>query len=471
VVALRRVHSSEVAPFLRDTDPLVVLEAARTISDLPLVSALPQLASLAKDASSLAPAFDAASARASKPDASVDLFAALMRRVINANFRIGGMANANALATFAASGLGSEAVRAEAVSVLGDWPQPSGRDNVTGLWRPLPRRDAAIPTRALQPHLTGLLRDSPTPVKLAAVKVATKLGIQSGAAAAYGLVADATQPSRVRVEALKALASKAPPRGRAKLAQAGQDEALRAEATKIEAQLANRCIGKTAERADTGSTAEKQTAFATLGTLPGSAPDETFVVAGQARDPASANRTATRSDRRRGAKAEPRGQGQVGELRTLASGQRRFACLSRMPCGGNAEEGRKIFLERVEVSCVRCHKAGGEGGEVGPDLTGIGSRQPREYLLESIVYPNKHIATGFENVTFTLKNGAVYAGMVKSENDTEIELNSPEDGLLKLKKADVQSRERGLSAMPEELRQVLTKQDMRSLVEFLSSLK
>jgi len=42
---------------------------------------------------------------------------------------------------------------------------------------------------------------------------------------------------------------------------------------------------------------------------------------------------------------------------------------------------------------------------------------------------------------------------------------------LKLKKADMQSRERGLSGMPEELRQVLTKQDLRNLVEFLSGLK
>jgi hypothetical protein len=40
-----------------------------------------------------------------------------------------------------------------------------------------------------------------------------------------------------------------------------------------------------------------------------------------------------------------------------------------------------------------------------------------------------------------------------------------------LKKADIQSRERGLSAMPEEFRQVLTKQELRNLVEFLSGLE
>jgi quinoprotein glucose dehydrogenase len=62
-------------------------------------------------------------------------------------------------------------------------------------------------------------------------------------------------------------------------------------------------------------------------------------------------------------------------------------------------------------------------------------------------------------------------GPLKRETETEIELNSPEDGLVKINKADIKSRERGLSAMPEELRQVLTKHDLRDLVEFLTTLK
>ena len=108
---------------------------------------------------------------------------------------------------------------------------------------------------------------------------------------------------------------------------------------------------------------------------------------------------------------------------------------------------------------------------VRPDGSPRGARQPREYLLESIVHPNKQIAAGFENLLVTMKDGTVYAGLLKAEDDAQIELNSPEDGLLKLRKADIKSRDRGLSAMPEELRQVLDKQDLRNLIEFLSSLK
>ena len=70
-----------------------------------------------------------------------------------------------------------------------------------------------------------------------------------------------------------------------------------------------------------------------------------------------------------------------------------------------------------------------------------------------------------------MKSGTTYAGVVKSETATELELNSPEDGLLKLKKDNIQTRERGPSAMPEELRQILTKREVRDLVEFLTNLK
>jgi hypothetical protein len=40
---------------------------------------------------------------------------------------------------------------------------------------------------------------------------------------------------------------------------------------------------------------------------------------------------------------------------------------------------------------------------------------------------------------------------------------------VKISKAEIKTRERGLSGMPEELRQVLTKHEVRDLVEFLAT--
>ena len=60
---------------------------------------------------------------------------------------------------------------------------------------------------------------------------------------------------------------------------------------------------------------------------------------------------------------------------------------------------------------------------------------------------------------------------VKKENDTELVVCNQEDGDVTIKKSDIKTRNRALSGMPEEFRQILTKQELRDLVEFLASQK
>ena len=139
--------------------------------------------------------------------------------------------------------------------------------------------------------------------------------------------------------------------------------------------------------------------------------------------------------------------------------------------GGNAEKGRKIFFENSEVSCLRCHKVQGTGGEVGPDLTGIGGKQKREYLLEAIVEPDKQIAKGYETVVLTLNDGKVKSGILKSEDKKEVRLMTPEGEILVVPVEEIDTRARGPSAMPADLVKHLSRRDLRDLVEFLSSLK
>lgn len=139
--------------------------------------------------------------------------------------------------------------------------------------------------------------------------------------------------------------------------------------------------------------------------------------------------------------------------------------------GGDASEGKRIFQEHVGVQCMRCHAVRGEGGIVGPPLTSVAQRLTRGQLLESIVLPNATIALGYENVTLVLKSGANPSGLVKSETADELVLDSPEDGKLTVKKADIVKRQRGLSAMPESLDKLMTRRELRDLVEYLSTLK
>jgi mono/diheme cytochrome c family protein len=63
---------------------------------------------------------------------------------------------------------------------------------------------------------------------------------------------------------------------------------------------------------------------------------------------------------------------------------------------GRVEVGRKIFQTHLSAGCVRCHKVGGNGGEVGPPLDGIATRKQRDYIFNSLVKPNEVLAEGFE---------------------------------------------------------------------------
>ena len=139
--------------------------------------------------------------------------------------------------------------------------------------------------------------------------------------------------------------------------------------------------------------------------------------------------------------------------------------------GGDADAGRKIFFEKSEVSCLRCHKINGLGGEVGPDLTDTGKKHPRDYLLESIVDPNKQIAKGFETIVVTLNSGIIKTGILKSEDAKELRLMTPEGQIIRIAKKDIDERSRGPSAMPGDLIQKLSRTEVRDLVEFLAGLQ
>ena len=140
--------------------------------------------------------------------------------------------------------------------------------------------------------------------------------------------------------------------------------------------------------------------------------------------------------------------------------------------GGDAARGRKIFYEHAAVACTRCHQIGGDGGgNAGPKLDGVASRTTREYLLESVVAPNQQVVQGFESAVITLTDGQTYAGVVKSENDSELVVISPEEGDVVLKKSRIQTREKGLSGMPDGLGALLTPFELRDVIEFLGTLK
>ena len=455
LLALRRLHRAEIAMFLNDSDPALVLEAARAINDEPIDGAWRELAALSD-----------------KPIQDE----ALLRRVLNANLHYGTRDTAKALAAFAARSEAPEKMRAEALDELADWPKPSGRDRVVGLWRPTAfKRDEATPRDALQPVVADILRTAPDNVRLAAAQAAGRLAVADTGPTLHELVADTKLSGRVRVAALKSLGVLNDARlGEAvKLAQSDADENLRKEATRLQGQVKpSDATGKLVATLNNGTVGEKQAALAALGALTDKAADDvlsgwlTRLLAGDV--PKEIQLDLLEAAVKRGSPAikEKLEKYEAARPKDDPTAEYRESLY-----GGNAAEGKKLFFERPEASCVRCHKINGEGGDVGPDLSHVASQKDRQYFLESIVLPNKQIAPGFESALVTLKNGTVYAGVIKSESADELVINSPEDGLVTVKKSDVKERDKGLSPMPEGMGQILSRQDLRNLVEFLSDLK
>ncbi len=454
LIAMRHWGKPELAQFLSDKQQNIVTEAARAINDLPVTEALPELAKLIE-----------------RPNYEESFF----RRVLNANFRLGTAEAANALAKFAARKDAPEKLRVEALEMLADWKNPSGRDRVTGLWRPVSPRDSALAITAINPFLIEILQTAPASVQIAAIKLANGLGINDVSPALFELVANKKIDAAARVEALKVLAN----RNDAKLAEAveiaaaDEHEILRKEALPLQAKLKPANAENPLEKAlATGTIGEKQSALAALGELKDEQADK---ILGEWLDNLLAGKVATELQLDLLEAAAQRNNAEIkSKLEKFKASRSEKDDLSNFReclAGGDAAEGKKIFFEKVEASCVRCHKIGSEGGEVGPNLSKIGGEKPREYLLESIVVPNKQIAPGFESVLVTLKNGTAYAGILKTETETELTLNSPEDGIVKVAKKDIDKRERGLSGMLPELAQVLSKRDLRNVVEFLASQK
>ena len=140
--------------------------------------------------------------------------------------------------------------------------------------------------------------------------------------------------------------------------------------------------------------------------------------------------------------------------------------------GGDAEAGRVVFLEKTEVNCLRCHVAGDQGSsEVGPDLTGVGSRLDARALLESIVAPNTTLAEGYESWIFALDDGTLLVGRILEENADWVLVLDVDGNKFELTHPEIEARKRDVSSMPADLKDHLSLRELRDVVAYLQSLQ
>jgi quinoprotein glucose dehydrogenase len=493
LLGLRRLQHPECAGFLADADDGIVLEAARAIYDEPIPASYQKLADLLRNSGRWLTAAESAmtagtdDGRRNRPVTGVEAAVSevrtetgyttpahqLMERLLAVNHRLGTGPAAEAVARFATNEAAPAGLRTMALELLGNWADPSGRDTILGTWRPSFRRDPAAARAPIAAVLRDLLRARDDSVRLAAIRQCGRLRLSGAAGMLESLVLDRSTPGSIRAACVEALAAVGTLRIdeiiRTALGEA--DTEVRLAAMRIEARRhPAEAVATLEKQAAAGDVRSRQAALAILGQIPGVEADR--VVAGwmerlqRGEAPPELQLDVLNAA---GARQTP---AFLAQLKRYADTRPKTQLGSYLETlhGGDAAAGRRIFSERLELGCIKCHKVGGEGGDAGPDLTGIGKRKTREYLLESILFPNNHLAEGFENLLLVMKDGASHAGRLVGETAEVLTLDSPEDGRMEVRKQAVKTRIRALSAMPEEFRQILGKADLRDVIAYLTGL-
>jgi putative heme-binding domain-containing protein len=119
---------------------------------------------------------------------------------------------------------------------------------------------------------------------------------------------------------------------------------------------------------------------------------------------------------------------------------------------------------------MKCHAIAGSGGQVGPGLESLGASAPVDYIIESILVPNKAVKEGFHAVAVTTTEGKLFTGIKVRETRTELVLRTAEDKELTIRAETIDETKPAPSLMPEGLTDTLTRQELLDLVRFLSEL-
>jgi putative heme-binding domain-containing protein len=125
--------------------------------------------------------------------------------------------------------------------------------------------------------------------------------------------------------------------------------------------------------------------------------------------------------------------------------------------------GRLVFSK----TCASCHALFGEGGRIGPELTGA-QRGNAEYVLTKVLDPNAVVPAEYRVTVVTTKSGRVLTGVMKEETSKVLALQSPTE-LVRIPKEEVEQRQgTKLSLMPEGQLQTLTDAQVRDLLAYLA---
>jgi putative membrane-bound dehydrogenase-like protein len=143
---------------------------------------------------------------------------------------------------------------------------------------------------------------------------------------------------------------------------------------------------------------------------------------------------------------------------------------AKLSGAGDAAAGRRLFFSPAGPHCSACHRLGGRGGSVGPDLTQIGRSASREKIITSILQPSQEIAPDYQAWTLVDRDGKTHIGLrlPKPGDDGTEDYADTSGNKFTLPSSAIEDRRVATtSIMPDSLQSILSIDDLRDLVAFL----
>jgi len=130
---------------------------------------------------------------------------------------------------------------------------------------------------------------------------------------------------------------------------------------------------------------------------------------------------------------------------------------------GDAAHGKQVFAN----TCAVCHVFNGQGGKVGPDLSGIGARDRSEILAE-ILDPNRSVEANYQLWTVTTRDDEMFAGRMESETQTTIEILDTAGQKHVIQRKDIASLQSSATSIMPVGFEALPPDDLKALLAFLT---
>lgn len=140
---------------------------------------------------------------------------------------------------------------------------------------------------------------------------------------------------------------------------------------------------------------------------------------------------------------------------------------------GDAEKGKALFFDSSnDTRCAACHKSGGAGASVGPELRGVKAKTVKDLFID-IVLPSVHVSPDKPFLSIKTKDGEQIQGVKSEESASHIKLydigslpavlrNLPKEQIQRL---DIQNR----SAMPANYGEMYTVKQLLDIIAFLKA--